>query len=261
MAVFGTREWASHSFNIQFGCENNCKYCYARSMSVRHKKRTPANWKEPISRPNAINHTMRKREGTIMFPTTHGITPLNINDCLDAMLKMLQVGNKLLVVTKPHLECVKRILEACSGYKDSILFRFTIGSANDEVLKFWEPGAPGFYERQYSLVNAHHAGFQTSVSCEPMLDNMIDDVVRGVESFVTDSIWLGKANFLRQRLSINGELDEETEERARQLLEWQNDERILELYQRHRNNPKVKWKESIKKVVGLEIPEEVGLDV
>jgi hypothetical protein len=33
------------------------------------------------------------------------------------------------------------------------------------------------------------------------------------------------------------------------------------IYERYRDNPQVKWKESIKMVVGLEIPVEKGLDV
>jgi hypothetical protein len=46
----------------------------------------------------------------------------------------------------------------------------------------------------------------------------------------------------------------------KQLLDSQNDERIWELYNRLKDNTKVRWKESIKKVVGLELATEAGLD-
>lgn len=40
-----------------------------------------------------------------------------------------------------------------------------------------------------------------------------------------------------------------------------SDEWIMELYSRYNDDGKIKWKESIKKVVGLEIPVKKGLDV
>jgi hypothetical protein len=36
---------------------------------------------------------------------------------------------------------------------------------------------------------------------------------------------------------------------------------IMELYSRYKDNPQIKLKDSIKKVVGLELPAEQGLDV
>ena len=35
---------------------------------------------------------------------------------------------------------------------------------------------------------------------------------------------------------------------------------IMNLYSFFKNNPKVKWKESIKKIVGLKLATEIGLD-
>lgn len=39
------------------------------------------------------------------------------------------------------------------------------------------------------------------------------------------------------------------------------DSRIKELYAKYAAHPKIKWKESIKKAVGLDLPDEIGLDV
>ena len=64
--------------------------------------------------------------------------------------------------------------------REQLLFRFTVGSAKDDVLSFWEPGAPTFAERMASLELAWAHGYQTSVSCEPMLDGHIEDVVHRV---------------------------------------------------------------------------------
>ena len=84
---------------------------------------------------------------------------------------------------------------------------------------------------------AHEQEFQTSVSCEPMLDNNIGDVIDQVSPYVTDSIWLGKANHLRSRLALNGETDPVTMQRAQQLMGWQSDENIKVLHSQYKDNP------------------------
>ena len=110
------------------------------------------------------------------------------------------------------------------------------------------------------MIYAFEAGFQTSISCEPMLDNKIDKVIDDLSQYVTDAIWLGKMNFAIRRLRTNGHLDAENQAAAEQLLEWQSDEAIKNLYETYKNNPLIKWKESIKKVVGIEISTIKGED-
>ena len=41
----------------------------------------------------------------------------------------------------------------------------------------------------------------------------------------------------------------------------QTDERITEIYAQLKKHPKAKWKDSIKKVVGLKMAQKAGLDV
>jgi DNA repair photolyase len=169
-------------------------------------------------------------------------------------------GNQVTIVTKPHLDCVKAICPEFPDYRGKILFRFTIGSSDSNTLKFWEPSVPDFAERLESLKFAYEQGFQTSVSSEPILDDNIGDVIDRVSPFVTDSIWLGKMNHLRGRLALNGETDPVTMQKAEQLIVWQSDENIKQLYSRYKNNPLVKWKDSVKKVLGLSISTEAGMD-
>ncbi len=127
-------------------------------------------------------------------------------------------------------------------------------------MKFWEPDAPDFAERIESLKYAFSEGYQTSVSCEPMLDDRVDDVITQVSPFVTDSIWLGKMNHLRSRLAFNGENDSVTIQKTEQLELWQEDENIEQLYSQFKDNPLIKWKDSIKKVVGIKVSTKAGID-
>ena len=247
---FGTKEWASRNENLIKGCSHDCKYCYAKSMTIQHKHNTKENWSNEIVNQAKLKKGFRKYDGRIMFPSSHDITPAHLYDCMTFLNHILQSGNQVLIVSKPRLICIKPICDTFSPYKDKILFRFTIGSADSTILKFWEPNAPDFDERLESLKYAFNAGYETSVSCEPMLDDKIDDVIQKVIPYVTETIWIGKPNKLNERLSMNGfKNDQLTMGRARSLMELFSDEYVLDLYERHKDNPKIMWKDSIKKVL------------
>lgn len=257
----GTGEWASHNYNIQSGCRNGCRYCYAQCMAVRFGRHTPESWLVPEVIERKVFQRFGKKSGRIMYPTSHDIDPSNVFKSLVALGGMLQAGNDVLIVSKPRLECVRLLCGQLETFKRQVTFRFTIGSADDAVLKAWEPNAPQFSERLASLRHAFKAGFQTSVSCEPMLDADIDSVVKAARPFVTDSIWLGRANRLRQIVAINRPGDSVARRMADSLMSVMSDDFIRGLYDRHSNDPIVKFKDSIKKVVGLARPTEKGLDV
>lgn len=259
--VHGTQEWSSYSVNIQTGCSNDCKYCYAKNIAMRFGTKTPDNWCEPDMRKHDIVRTFRKREGRAMFPSTHDITPENIDDYCYVLRSLLLAENSVLIVSKPSLECIKRICKEFADARRKILFRFSIGSTDSATLKYWEPNAPSFEARLEALKYAFGQGFQTSVSTEPMLDTNVDELIEAVRPYVADSIWLGKMNRINQILSLNCPGDLEARQRAAKLMAQQNDDWIRELYRKYQNNPMIKWKDSLKKVLGIERPTEAGLDV
>ena len=259
--VFGTKEWAKYNENFISGCSHDCRYCYAKAMAVRFGRKTAETWKQENIDWEKLSKIFMKRPGRFMFPTTHDITLDNCDLCAMFLENILKAGNEVLIVSKPHLECIHNICRWLYQYKGNILFRFTIGSADNQTLKFWDQNAPAFDERLESLIYAYKAGFQTSVSCEPMLDDKADAVIAGTLPYVTDAIWLGKVNQMTFRLKMNGHGDEETMSKARQLVDSQPSSYIFNLYKRNKDNPQIKWKDSIKKVVGIEIPVESGLDI
>lgn len=259
--IFGTKEWAKYNENIIYGCSHDCRYCYAKSMAIRFKRKTADTWKEEIVNTSKVSKRFTKKNGRIMFPTSHDITPQHLEHAMVFLENMLIPGNEVLIVTKPHIECINAICDKFQQYKRQILFRFTIGSADSDTLNFWEPCVPGFDERLESLMYAYNAGFQTSVSCEPMLDDTPDILIEKVMSYVTDAIWFGRGNNMINRLKFNGHGDSETMDKARRLIDSQSDSFILDFYCRYKENPHIKWKDSIKKVVGIEIPSKIGLDI
>jgi DNA repair photolyase len=80
--VFGTAEWAAHNENCISGCYHDCKYCYAKSMAVRMKRKKPENWHIEDLKNDKITKSFRKRSGRVMFPTSHDITPEHVDACI-----------------------------------------------------------------------------------------------------------------------------------------------------------------------------------
>jgi DNA repair photolyase len=259
--VFGTHEWAVKNANYINGCYHNCKYCYSKEMAIRFKRKTSLNWQVEEVDIKQAGMKRKKVNGLIMFPSSHDITPINLLQSINFLQNLLQSGNEILIVTKPHLSVIKEICKQFDKYKSKILFRFTIGSKDTKTLKFWELNAPTFDERKRSLIYAFNHGFSTSVSCEPMLDNSTEELVRELLPYITDSIWIGKANFLLRRLKMNGITDAKTINKATELISLQSNDNIIKLYKKLKTNKKIKWKDSIKKVVGLEISTIKGLDI
>jgi len=251
------REWAVKSVNCCSGCSHDCRYCYAREMAVRYRQLKPEQWKEERIRWKDVRKKYGRVDGPVMFPSSHDITPHNLLACLIVLRKLLEAGNRVLIVSKPHLECIETICRAFGEHKDQILFRFTIGAMDNRILAFWEPNAPSYEERKEALKHTFQKGFETSVSTEPMLDSdHIDDLVDDLMPFVTNAIWIGLMNHLKG-IAVE---DEAVKNALQKIREGQSKDKIMAIYQRLRDRAKIKWKSHIKKIVGIPLAEKAGMD-
>ncbi len=258
-AIRGTREWAVAAIDCCRGCSHDCRYCYARYASVVKKgEMSAAQWRTPRIDAQALRRDYPLYAGQVMFPAGHDIQPEIVDDCILLLEKLLSAGNRVLVVSKPHLECIEKICHVFRHARSRILFRFSITAQDDRILRFWEPGAPSYQERFAALRYACAQSFQTSVSVEPMLDSdTVEALIGELAPFVTHSIWLGKMNRIARRVTVD---TEETAAALRRIEAGQSDAKIMALYQRLRDNRLIRWKESIKEVVGLKLSDEAGLD-
>jgi len=251
---FGVAEWAEASVNIGTGCSHNCRYCYACGNALwRNQITSRADWTTERLKSNLPK--AKKYGGRVMFPTTHDISPFYLEAAVATLRGLLEQGNQVLVVSKPHLVCIQRLCQEFENFKAQILFRFSIGSLDESLATFWEPGAPRIPERVECLKFAHAAGFATSVSMEPMLsgtDDAIDTFV-ALEPYVTDKIWIGKMNKVSQRVD---QRDPEVRRRCIQIGKLQCDNEVQRLVETLQGHPKIKWKESIAEVMaqGLDAP-------
>ncbi len=244
----GTREWAEINENIAKGCPNLCRYCYAATNASRFKLRERDDWGREELTKRAYITSYPNKGGVIMFPSAHDLTPFNIEAYIRVAKLMLAAGNKLLIVSKPRLECIARVVEELAEYKAAIMFRFTIGTMDAAVAAHWEPGATSPMERIEALKLAFEAGYRTSVSAEPLLGglNTAKAVLDAVRPYATDSVWVGKMNKIRTRVDLS-----ELENLARaQEIEWaQTDAEVLNMVLALDDDPQIRWKDSIKEVI------------
>lgn len=258
--IRGTREWAVANIDCCTGCSHDCLYCYARYDTVVRRQQVSAEeWRSCQIREADVSASQPLYSGQVMFPTTHDILPENLQACITVIGNLLAAGNQVLVVSKPHLECIRELCSEFTAYREKLLFRFTLTARDPKLLSFWEPGAPAYDERRTSLCYAFEHGFQTSVSVEPMLDS--GDVVAMVRELlpcVSHSIWLGKMNRIEQRVRMESD---EILHHVERIRVGQTDVKIMKIYDELCNEPLIRWKESIKAVVGLELPDEPGKDI
>jgi DNA repair photolyase len=194
----GTREWADYNVNCIKGCYNNCRYCYAKMMARRFNRSSNGTWENMVIRREVLTKNFKKLPGRVMFPSTHDIFDVSPfkEACITVLYSLLRSGNEVLITTKPRLKIIREIDYQFSHHKEQIQFRFTLTSNDDKLLEFWEPNAPTFKERLASLKYAFRKGFKTSVSIEPFLDYDPIELIKSIEPFVTESIWIGKMNYI-----------------------------------------------------------------
>jgi DNA repair photolyase len=261
--IFGTLEWASHNENFVSGCSHNCLYCYSKEMAIRFKRKNSENWQVECVSSDKLNKKFKKFDGRVMFPSSHDITPNILTESMLFLNRLLEAGNDILLVSKPHIKCIEMFCKKFVPYKKNILMRFTIGSLNSDILKIWEPNAPDFNERFSCLKHAFENGFQTSLSIEPILDN-IDNTSELIEKclpYITDAVWIGKPNFLIRRLRTNGVLTAPILQKATELENILKDDEIKRLYKNYKSNKKIKWKDSIKTIMGVKKATSAGQDI
>ena len=238
----GFRDWTDPAcnVNIQTGCANDCRYCYAKTLAYKREQKELGSWADQEIRPQDVDKHRHLYHGLVGFPSTHDIRPENLGDYLHVLGKLLRAGNEVLIVSKPRPECIRRICEASSFFKDKILFRFTIGAMDNALLEFWEPNAPTYEERKDALKFAYDQSFRTSVSIEPMLDaGNVVAMVNDLAPLVSEDIWIGKMNHTNE---FGKGADEELREHLAQVEAGQTDERLTALHKAFEGRDNVKWK-------------------
>ncbi len=245
---FGTRELSGHSYNVIMGCMHDCRYCWAKHYAAKNKSIQREDWQhQQVVFPKCFDET-KLFDGTVMFPTTHDITPGFDEACLCGLLRLLEAGNQVLVCTKANLYTAEYFTKNLQKYKDQLTFMITITSLDERASAFWEPNAPMPVERITSLKLYHESGYKTSVLVEPMLDGVGDTIklYDMVTPHVTEEIWFGLMMYASERVNQS---DPDNVKMLEILQLLHSEANINFLYSMLNDKEKVRWKSSIVEVI------------
>lgn len=218
-----------------------------------------------------VIHQIRKRKSgsnLFMYPTSHDIFPLDctceiskeiresisldqykkIEECYKTSLNVidhvLHVGNRLLLVTKPHYKFIQDCISRFKQFKDQIIFRFTITSLGNKLMREFEPKAPDFKERMECIDIALKNGFNVTISIEPFLDmNPIKLIEYLNLNFPgLSEIWLGAMSKVPKKRF--------TESQSRYLDNIYNRNNIMAIRKKitELNDPRIKIKHSFRRI-------------
>jgi DNA repair photolyase len=193
-----------------------------------------------------------KFKGVVMAPSCHDITPANLEVSLKVLTALASNGNKLLIVSKPRIECIEPMLHDLKPWRDNVEFRFSIGCLDNELQKFWEPGAPTITERILCASHARLAGFRVSISCEPLLEPWaVFDLVSALRMAGVGEIWIGFMNKVRRRtewalgMYANHPI-------ANRLIGFQGLPQVQEVYDSLMGLTGIRFKDSYQRVLGID---------
>jgi len=191
-----------------------------------------------------------KNHGAVRFSTTHDITPEFLDRSFAVVRNLLAGENRVIVCSKPRLDCIRRLCREFADNHAGLEFRFTIGAMDDDILRFREPGAPSFKERFDRLKLDFRSGFDNSVNVEPMLDVAnVSMLYRKLVSYVNVFINFGIMKNIR--LNTKSRTQEEEAE-FRRIAENQADDRIRAIYADLGDEPLVRWSPEIREILGIE---------
>jgi DNA repair photolyase len=212
-------------------------------MAKRFGRMDGDTWESMEVREEILRQNFKKRPGRVMFPSAHDIFDVSPfkEACLTVLRKLLESENTLLITTKPRLSVIQEICHLFSNYKDQIEFRFTITSNTNRLLEFWEPNAPRFQERLASLKHAFRKRFKTSASIEPFLDYDPTELVKEITPFITESIWIGRMNYISRR-----GLSREEEQYYNEIRKNYETSRLREIFNKLNGHSKIRFKDSIR---------------
>lgn len=207
----------SYSMNLYRGCQHQCIYCDSRSKCYQI-----ADFSEILMKENAIEllekELKKKKKGTIGTGS--------MNDCYMPIEKETGLTRKALEIIAKHKfpvhvltksDLVVRDIDLLSEIsKTYAAVSFTITSADDELSKIIEPGAPESSRRFEAMKKFSDAGIYAGVIMTPILPYITDseENIRALVEKAAQSgakyilAWMGLTMREGQREYFYNKLDE-----------------------------------------------------
>ncbi len=204
-----------YALNAYVGCSHRCAYCYARFMKRFTGHREP--WGDFVDvKVNAAELLAReigkKKKGRVWISgVCDAYQPLEKKYRLTGRcVKILaENGWPFTVQTKSPLvvrdiEVLKTAVDCEAG--------FTITTADENVRKIFEPGAPPIAARVEALAKLHAAGIKTFVMVAPLLpgaEGLVDMLKGKVDHVLIDRMNYHNADWVYKKYGMQWALEDE----------------------------------------------------
>ncbi len=185
-----------YALNAYVGCQHKCMYCYAKFMKRFTGHHEP--WGEfvdvKINAPDLLaREVKKKKKGRVWISgVCDAYQPLEKKYMLTRRCLEILINSAWPVTIQTKSPLVLRDLEILKDSPDSEA-GFTITTADENVRKIFEPGAPPVADRVEALGILHAAGIRTFVMVAPMLPGA-EQLVSMLEGKV-DSILIDRMNY------------------------------------------------------------------
>jgi len=191
-----------YSFNCYVGCQNACRYCYARFMQRFHPH--AEEWGRfvdvKVNAVDVLGRQLRRLEPGDVFTCSacDGWQPVEAVYRLtrECCRMLVQAGFRLNVLTKSKL--VLRDLDVFTGH--DVCVGVTITTPDDSWARVWEPHASSVSDRWEVLRQARANGLKTAVMFGPLLpaisdtDEVLAALFARAAEMDVDRIWTDMLN-------------------------------------------------------------------
>ncbi len=215
-----------YALNAYVGCQHSCVYCYAKFMKRVTGHREP--WGKfvdaKINAPELLDREVKKKKkGRVWISgVCDAYQPLEAKYKLTRTCLEILVDNGWPVTIQTKSPLVVRDIDILKKSADCEV-GFTITTADENVRKIFEPGAPPIAKRVEALAILHSQGIKTFVMVAPMLPNAygLVDMLKGkVDHVLIDRYnyhyadWAYKKHGMQQAMNDDFFLEKGEELRA-----------------------------------------------
>lgn len=185
-----------YALNPYVGCQHNCVYCYARFMMrfTGHEERWGEFVDVKINAPELLaSEVKRKRVGRVWISgVCDPYQPLEKRYALTKRCLDILVENSWPFTVQTKSPLVLRDIRTLQKANDCEV-GFTITTADEEMRKIFEPGAPPSSKRIESLANLHSKWIRTFAMIAPILPGA-EGLVRALKGKV-ENVLIDKLNY------------------------------------------------------------------
>jgi len=209
--------------NPYTGCQVNCRYCYARLFMRRY-----SGHKEPwgefvdvkINAPDVLRKQLKRaKRGTVWISSVcDPYQPLEAKYELTRRCLKELLENQFPVNIQTKSTLVLRDLDLLKDFKE-IEVGFTITTNEENIARFFEPGAAPIAERLKALRKLHSSEIRTFAFIGPLLPGDPEKLVADLDGLV-DRVFIDRMNYLNQTKAFYRQLK----------LEWATEDDFFQEY-------------------------------